>query len=97
MATGIARGARPDIVITDVVLQGETGAAIAAMLHQLSPRTRVVLMSGYSKVKVPGELVIHKPFSAQELVELVGHVLSAKTNDEAMARGRAFERSRRTH
>jgi DNA-binding NtrC family response regulator len=91
----LTSGLRPHLVITDVVLDGGTGNCVAAIVRRLSPGTRVVFMSGYGNVGVPGQCVLHKPFSARELVELVDQVLSAGSPDVALERGVAFEARRR--
>lgn len=91
----LCNGLRPELVLTDVVLQGATGTRVATVVRRLSPRSRVVFMSGYSKIKVPGHTVLQKPFSARELVELVERVCSASTSSEALARQTAFEAARR--
>lgn len=92
----LAEGLRPDLVITDVVLDGSsTGNRVAAIVRRSCPSARVVFMSGYGNVGVPGQCVLHKPFSARELVELVDEVLSAASSDIALERGAAFEAARK--
>ncbi len=89
-------GLRPAMAITDVVLDGCTGKRVASILRRVSPRTRVVFMSGYDNVALPSQQrVLLKPFAARELVELVEQVLSAEDAAEALQRGEAFELSRK--
>lgn len=91
----LSNGLRPDVVLTDVVLDGpSTGSRVARLVQSLSPRTRVVFVSGYAKVKIPGHVVLQKPFSARELVELVEQVRMASSSSEALARQTAFETAR---
>lgn len=95
VAERLARGLKPDLVITDVVLEGSTGKRVASVVRMVSPRSRIVFMSGYEKVVVPGHLVLHKPFTPRELVELVDQVLSADSDEAAVKRYTAFAASRR--
>lgn len=94
VAEQLARGTQPDVVITDVVLEGATGHRVGALVRRMSPRTRVVFMSGYLKVAVPGAVVLRKPFTPDEVVDLVEQMLSSTSDVEAVERGRAFEAAR---
>lgn len=93
----LAQATKPDLVITDVVLDGSTGHRVANLVRRLSPCTRLVFISGYGNVAVPGHLVLDKPFTPNELVNLVDQVLSASTSADAHAREAAFSASRKKH
>jgi DNA-binding NtrC family response regulator len=88
-------GARPDLVITDVVLERATGSRVEGVVRLLSPRSRVVFVSGYDKVSVPNRVVLRKPFEPGELVDLVDEVTAAPTKADAIERGKRFEARRR--
>jgi CheY-like chemotaxis protein len=73
----------PDIAVllSDVVLPGMSGPALAAQLVHTHPAVRVLYMSGYSDdalsqrgVRDPGTELIEKPFSANALVAKVDEV-----------------------
>ncbi len=91
----LVNGISPDLLITDIVLKGSTGKRVAAAVLQLSPRTRVVFMSGYSNISVGGQTVLQKPFTSTELIRLVDEVMSADTANDAHEREEAFSQSRK--
>ncbi len=73
-----------DLVLSDVVVPGASGPAIAASVQGVSARTRVLFMSGYTDHAAlkNGELergpgFIQKPFSATTLARKVREVLDA--------------------
>jgi two-component system cell cycle sensor histidine kinase/response regulator CckA len=74
----IAAGARPQLLLTDVVMPGLSGPNLAARLLQQNPRLRVLYMSGYSEEAVAahgtfwgGVPLLQKPFTANQLAERV--------------------------
>jgi two-component system cell cycle sensor histidine kinase/response regulator CckA len=76
--TGVA------LLVTDVVLREEPGPAVAARLRRRQPGLAVLYMSGYSDGHLrtvyglgAGTCVLHKPFTATELLAGVGNALSA--------------------
>ena len=72
--------AAPDLVLTDIVLQGMSGRELAVRLSIEHPTVRLLLMSGYSpdtmKLK-EGEVAkfLHKPISLELLAERVAAAL----------------------
>jgi PAS domain S-box-containing protein len=76
-------GATPiHLVLTDVVMPGMNGQALADTVAQLPNPPRVLFMSGYSPEAIeslgmrPGEgRLVHKPFVREELARLVREVL----------------------
>jgi len=77
-----AHPARPDLVLSDVVLPGRTGADLARNLRRRWPDLKVVFMSGYPEdalgrhgVLDDGVELIQKPFTAAILLERLGTVL----------------------
>jgi PAS domain S-box-containing protein len=69
------------LLLTDVVMPGETGKEIAERVSKLRPDIRVLYMSGYPESVIasqgviePGITLLSKPFKA---VDLLAHVRSA--------------------
>jgi DNA-binding NtrC family response regulator len=66
-----------DVLVTDVVLPGETGYDLAARIVARCPNTRVLLISGYlpheivERERGRGFKVLEKPFGPQQLVEAI--------------------------
>jgi two-component system cell cycle sensor histidine kinase/response regulator CckA len=62
-----------DLLVSDVVMPGMDGVALADVAQRLYPRLRVVLMSGYSEppqrsaVDKRGTFFLSKPFSIADL------------------------------
>ena len=73
-----------DLVITDVVMPGMNGRALAASLVAARPELRVIFMSGYTDdilarhgVLEPGTFFLAKPFTTTALLRRVREALSA--------------------
>jgi CheY-like chemotaxis protein len=73
---------QPDILLTDVVLPGMGGRALAEHLCQLQPKLKVLYMSGYTDNSIvhhgvlePGIPFIQKPFSTRDLAAKLHDVL----------------------
>ncbi|MEU4163699.1 ATP-binding protein [Actinoplanes sp. NPDC026670] len=71
------------LLITDVVLPGRSGPAVAAQLRARCPALRVLFMSGYSDAELrrrydiaPTTRIVQKPFTAVELLATVGEALA---------------------
>jgi CheY-like chemotaxis protein len=73
-----------DIVLTDVVMPGMTGAAFAAQAHAMFPGLPILFMSGYEQDSVetggldPSAQIISKPFSRPTLLAKISQLLPAK-------------------
>jgi two-component system, cell cycle sensor histidine kinase and response regulator CckA len=72
-----------DLLITDVVMPGMNGRALADRLEEVSPGLRVLFMSGYTDdtivhhgVLQPGTEFIQKPFPPGALAQRVGAILA---------------------
>ncbi len=72
------------LVVTDVVMRGRSGPALAARLRARRPDLRVLFMSGYSDAEVrrehgigPDVPIVQKPFTAVELLAVVGETMAA--------------------
>ena len=68
-----------DLLLTDVVLPGETGRGLAERLRRENPGLKVLLVTGYSdQMPLPGakhEECLAKPFSAEMLLGRVRQLL----------------------
>ena len=74
-----------DLLLTDMVMPGMSGRHFADWLHQTSPETKVVFISGYLEESVhprdrrePGTSFLAKPFSPDELSAKVREVLDGR-------------------
>ncbi|MBC7236598.1 MAG: Flp pilus assembly complex ATPase component TadA, partial [Chloroflexi bacterium] len=73
------RDTRYDLILIDVMLPGMSGIEALAQIRAMNPHAMVIVMAGKSQVEglVSNALwsgadgVLHKPFGAQELLELV--------------------------
>jgi PAS domain S-box-containing protein len=86
-AVGLARdhAGEIDLLLTDVVMPGRSGKALAADLAELEHGIKVLYMSGYSQdiivhqgILEEGVNLIEKPFAAQNLLRQVREVLDAR-------------------
>ncbi|MBB3342370.1 PAS domain-containing protein [Luteimonas sp. RC10] len=66
-------GLAPDILVTDHLMPGMTGAELARTVRDRLPGTAVVIVSGYTSMAEfdPGLTILGKPFRQQELVASV--------------------------
>ena len=79
-------GDEMDLLITDIVLPGEDGCALAQKLREKQPRLRVLFVTGYGN-RMEGhdgdELDwLAKPFSSLALLERVGKLLNRENKPE---------------
>jgi two-component system cell cycle sensor histidine kinase/response regulator CckA len=75
-----------DLLVTDVIMPGMNGRALADQLTILRPGLRVLFMSGYTenaiahhRVLEPGVAFIQKPFTPDSLAEKVREVLGQRS------------------
>jgi DNA-binding NtrC family response regulator len=74
--------AKPDLVISDIVMPGESGIELRRAIAQRWPGLPVILISGYS-AEGPAEFAartantsfVQKPFAADQLLSLVEQVI----------------------
>ena len=85
-----------DLALLDVMMPGFNGVELAKRIQQLSPRTTIVLMSGYAAEEIK-RLVgndaaayrsMWKPFTSDALVRMIRNVLASKTQDAGSASNR---------
>ncbi|MBB4762306.1 ATP-binding protein [Amorphoplanes digitatis] len=83
-----------DLLLTDIVMPEMSGSRLAETVLLHHPGTRIVLISGYSEectrvrhLTVEGIEMIHKPFTADELLGAVRRVLGVATDRGQAAAG----------
>jgi DNA-binding NtrC family response regulator len=71
-----------DLVITDLRMPNISGEEVVRFARQESPKTKVIVISGYSSLRTVSESISHgacaflsKPFSIKELVQAVEEAL----------------------
>jgi two-component system cell cycle sensor histidine kinase/response regulator CckA len=84
-ADAIARcaDARPDLLLTDVVMPGMSGKDLSQRLRALHPDLRVLFMSGYTDnvmdrygLDAAGDTLLQKPFNGRQLLAAVQAALA---------------------
>ena len=63
-----------DLLLTDIVMPGMNGLALAAQVHHFMPSIRVIFMSGFVedyRVELSGSVCLSKPFSIALLLATV--------------------------
>lgn len=74
-----SRGGAVDLLLTDVVLPGETGRTLARKLRKRDPSLKVLLVSGYDEQMSLSdsmqEELLAKPFSSEVLLQRVKELL----------------------
>ena len=76
-ALEIARQRHVDLLLTDVVMPGQSGIELAAAVREKSPGTRVLMMSGYTSAALEphgmmeGDELLQKPFTPDSLARAV--------------------------
>jgi signal transduction histidine kinase/DNA-binding response OmpR family regulator len=72
-------GWRPDVLITDHVMPGMTGAVLAAAARERLPELPVLIISGYAEAQSAAAAFtrLAKPFRQAELAEALGNLLVA--------------------
>jgi len=73
------RGGEVELLLSDVVLPGETGRALAGRLRGANPRLKVLLVTGYAQHiggrEVGEEECLAKPFSTDALLRRVREII----------------------
>ena len=66
------------LLLTDIVMPGMSGLALAAQAHQLRPSLPVMFMTGFAdefQAQLSGSVVLRKPFKAPELLTAIQDVI----------------------
>ena len=82
LSTARAHQGKIDLLLTDVVMPGMSGAELAPLLSSERPELAIIYMSGYTDeqitrhgVSTPGVYFLQKPFTPLELLQHVRRVL----------------------
>lgn len=74
-----------DLLLTDVVMPGLSGAKLASQMRIAHPETKILFMSGYTDDTIshygvldPGAVLLEKPFTRTSLLNKVREVLGTK-------------------
>lgn len=75
----LAMGLRPDLLISDVIMPGMSGPALAEQARKLVPDLKVVLVSGYapSRERLECDAYLQKPFSGMKLLATIQPLMNA--------------------
>ena len=91
--TQVAAGARPDLLITDVVMPAMTGPELAAALRTHQPDLPVLYMSGYTAASLGPQLnldsnsmLIEKPFTRSSLLGAIRSLCGPQPPRETIPR-----------
>ncbi len=77
----IAKGGEFDLIVSDVVMPGMDGPAMAREIRKVKPALPVLFMSGYAEeqlrrdIDIDNMYFIPKPFSVQQIGDKVGSIL----------------------
>ena len=76
---------RSDLMITDVIMPGMNGTALAGRLRARLPHIKIIYMSGYTDAGIvdigllaSGHAFLQKPLTAESLVRKVREVLDSE-------------------
>jgi signal transduction histidine kinase/ActR/RegA family two-component response regulator len=83
------------LLITDVIMPGMNGPALAKQVRAMRPETKILYMTGYSgefvrsDMLIPGVSFIQKPFTPADLRRKIRKMLTDKPATKAAAAGNA--------
>jgi DNA-binding NtrC family response regulator len=82
-ARTIIEAGRPELVISDIVMPGESGIELRRAILERWPGLPVILISGYSAegpaefaARTPDTIFVQKPFAADHFLALVEQTLT---------------------
>ena len=84
MQIAVAHEGTIHLLLTDVIMPGMNGAALAKEVRSLRPETKILYMTGYSgefirtDMLTPCVSLIRKPFTSAELGRKIGKMLGDK-------------------
>ena len=68
----------PELLLTDIVMPGMSGLALAAQVHHIRPSLPVIFMTGFAdeyQAELSGSVCLRKPFRAAELLTAIQDVI----------------------
>jgi CheY-like chemotaxis protein len=68
----------PELLLTDIVMPGMSGLALAAHVHHIRPSLPVIFMTGFAdeyQAELSGSVCLRKPFKAPELLTAIQDVI----------------------
>jgi CheY-like chemotaxis protein len=68
----------PQLLLTDIVMPGMNGLALAARAHHLRPALPVIFMTGFAneyQAQLSGSVCLRKPFKPAELITAIQDVI----------------------
>lgn len=81
-ALTLFRAVRPELVTLDITLPEMDGLAVLKIIHELEPKTKVLIISALADsataieaLKRGASSFICKPFNAQELAEVLSEII----------------------
>lgn len=86
-----------DLLLTDVVMPGMNGPALAKEVRLLRPGTKILYMTGYSgefvraDMLIPGVSLIQKPFTPADLGRKISKMLAGKVRESSREAGSSQE------
>ncbi len=87
---------RPDVVFTDIRMPGLNGLELLSAIHEVSPETKVVMISGYAEFSYAQEAVqrhafdyLVKPIKEEDLRRVLGNILKEKGEDPSSSENEA--------
>ena len=88
-AKGLVRERGFDVVLTDLVLPGETGVDLLRWVRRTAPGTQVILMTGYPEsesaaaaARAGAVAYLTKPFSGSTIRQVVGKAAAGQARGE---------------
>ncbi len=72
-----------DLLVSDLVMPGESGHQLASRVRALRPEMAVLLTSGYDDQRIPGIAYLPKPFSTRSLIAKVREMLASRPRSAA--------------
>ena len=79
--------AQTQLLLTDIVMPGMSGLALAALVHQMRPSLPVIFMTGFAdeyQAELSGSVCLRKPFRAAELLTAIQDVIGLPSRTEAI-------------
>jgi CheY-like chemotaxis protein len=73
----------PNLLLTDIVMPGMNGLALAAKAHHLRPSLPVIFMTGFAneyQAELSGSVCLRKPFKPPELLAAIQDVVGARVD-----------------